>query len=124
MTYDDPVTLPAGDIAGNPYWQRDTRRAYPRISAVTQKDAVALLTVGSEAAPKQELVGEAGEKAVVAAESEGDKGLASFLQQNQVGEEVLINGMPPLPSGQALGSGEWNVHKYKLGEDQAYGDNK
>lgn len=124
MTYDDPVTLPAGDIAGNPYWQRDSRRSYPRLSAVTQKDAVALLTVGSEAAPKAELVGEAGAKAVVEAQTEGDKGLASFLQQKRIGEEVLVNGMPPLPSGQSLGRGEWDVHKYELTEEQAYGEQK
>lgn len=120
LGYDDPVTLPAGDIAGNPYWKRDTRRAYPRLSAVTQQDAVALLTVGSEAAPKAELVGEAGEKALVEAKNEGDKGLASFLEQKRIGEEVLVNGLPPLPSGQCLGRGEWDVHKYQLTEDQSY----
>lgn len=122
MTYDDPVTAPSGDIAGNAYWQRDTRRAYPRRSAVTQADAVALLSVGSAAHPKGELIGEAGEKALVAAKGEGEKGLASFLDGTKIGEEVLVNGMPPLPSGQSLGRGEWDVHKYELGEEQAYGD--
>ena len=124
LTYDDPVTAPAGDIAGNPYWQRDTRRAYPQASAVTQADAVALLSVGSQAHPKGELVGEAGEKALVEAKGEGEKGLATFLQEKKIGEEVLVNGMPPLPSGQSLGRGEWDVHKYELGDHQAYGDNK
>ena len=47
--YDDPVTVPAGDIAENPYWKRDIRRSYPRGSIVSQADVVALLTVGSKA---------------------------------------------------------------------------
>ncbi|RYC63499.1 NADH dehydrogenase/NADH:ubiquinone reductase (H(+)-translocating) [Xylaria longipes] len=34
LTYDDPVTLPAGDIADNPYWKRDARRSYPKLSFV------------------------------------------------------------------------------------------
>ncbi|SPN97533.1 probable NADH dehydrogenase (ubiquinone) 29/21K chain precursor [Cephalotrichum gorgonifer] len=120
-SYDDPVTLPAGDIAGNAYWQRDTRRSYPRLSVVNQADAVALLTVGSAAAPKAELVGEAGAKAIVEAKTEGDKGLATFLEgAKDVKADVLVNGLPPLPSGQSLGSGEWNVHKYELVEEQTY----
>lgn len=122
LAFDDPVTAPAGDIAGNPYWQRDTRRAYPRLSAVTQADAVALLSVGSEAAPKAELVGEAGEKALVEAKDEGEKGLAAFLETKKVGEQVLVNGMPPTPSGWTLGSGKWDVHKYELLKDQTYKD--
>ena len=120
--YPDPVTTPAGDIAENPYWKRDSRRAYPRLSAVTQSDAVALLTVGSEAAPKRELIGEEGAKALVEARGEGEKGLASFFEGSKdAAKGVLVNGMPPLPSGHSLGSGEWDVHKYKLEAEQAYG---
>ena len=51
-TYDDPVTLPAADIAGNPYWKRDVRRQYAQLSTVTQGDVVALLSVGSKAQEK------------------------------------------------------------------------
>lgn len=123
MSYDDPVTVPAGDIADNPYWKRDTRRNYPRLSVVNQADAVALLTVGNATAPKVELIGEAGSQALVAAETEGqEKGLAKVFEEKGVAatKELLVNGMPPLPSGQSLKSGEWDVHPWGLTEEQAY----
>jgi len=128
MKYDDPVTVPAGDIADNPYWKRDARRAYPALSVVGQADAVALLTVGSAAAPKQELIGEAGTKALVAAEEEGkSKGLATFLetkggQSGAVIQDLLVDGLPPLPSGQSMVQGKWDVHKYELNQEQTYGE--
>ncbi|KAL6864032.1 hypothetical protein J3F83DRAFT_184927 [Trichoderma novae-zelandiae] len=125
QTYDDPVTLPAGDIADNPYWKRDTRRAYPKLSVVTQGDAVSLLTVGSAAQPKVELIGEAGDKALVAAQQEGETtGLAKFLEKApkaDVAKDVFVDGLPPLPSGQNLKAGGWDVHNYELNEEQTYG---
>ncbi|KAL7814497.1 hypothetical protein V8C26DRAFT_403986 [Trichoderma gracile] len=124
-TYDDPVTLPAGDIADNPYWKRDVRRAYPKLSVVTQGDAVSLLTVGSAAQPKVELIGEAGDKALVAAKEEGEStGLAKFLEKApkaDVAKDVFVDGLPPLPSGQNLRAGGWDVHAYELNEEQTYG---
>ncbi|KAF5869466.1 putative nadh-ubiquinone oxidoreductase kda subunit protein [Botrytis fragariae] len=65
FSFIDPVTLPAGDIAENPYWKRDSRRSYPQLSFVAQSDVVGLLSVGSEAAPRKELVGETGVKELV-----------------------------------------------------------
>ncbi|KAJ9156177.1 hypothetical protein NKR23_g946 [Pleurostoma richardsiae] len=126
LGYDDPVTAPAGDIADNPYWKRDARRNYPRLSVVGQADAVALLTVGNAAAPRVELVGEAGSKALVAAEQEGqEKGLAAFFEEKQgakdaVAKDLLVDGLPPLPSGHSLASGKWDVHKYGLAEENSY----
>ncbi|KAL7949465.1 hypothetical protein V8C42DRAFT_310954 [Trichoderma barbatum] len=122
-TYVDPVTLPAGDIADNAYWKRDVRRAYPQLSVVTQGDAVSLLTVGSAAQPKVELIGEAGDKALVAAQKEGETGLANFLEKapKDVAKDVFIDGLPPLPSGQSLTAGGWDVHKYEVNEEQTYG---
>lgn len=132
MLYDDPVTIPAGDIADNPYWKRDSRRAYPTLSFVNQGDAVALLGVGSAAAPKQELVGEAGEKALAVAREAGQqKGLAEFFEEKgkqgvmTAAADLFVNGLPPMPSGQALkadNSGAWEVKDYELLEDQSYGD--
>lgn len=120
----DPVTLPAGDIADNAYWKRDNRRAYPRLSVVAQATAAQLLTVGSAAAPKVELIGEAGEKKLVAARQEGEAGgLAKVLGQTpprDVAKDVFVDGLPPLPSGHSLASGSWDVHKYELAEDNAY----
>ncbi|ROV89853.1 hypothetical protein VMCG_09520 [Cytospora schulzeri] len=125
LSYDDPVTVPAGDIADNPYWKRDTRRNYPRLSVVDQADAVALLTVGNAARPKVELVGEEGSKALVAAEAEGqEKGLAKVFEEKGVdlARELLVDGLPPLPSGQSFKSGQWDVHPWELNEDQSYPD--
>ncbi|KAI1466088.1 21 kDa subunit of NADH dehydrogenase [Daldinia caldariorum] len=123
-TYDDPVTIPAGDIADNAYWRRDARRAYPKLSFVTQADAVALLAVGSAAAPRQELVGEAGEKQLVAAREEGSAGgLAAYFEKSKAAavaaakETLFVNGLPPVPSGERRESdGTWKVHDYALTE--------
>ncbi|KAF9880768.1 nadh-ubiquinone oxidoreductase kda subunit [Colletotrichum karsti] len=129
LTYDDPVTVPAGDIADNPYWKRDARRNYPALSVVNQADVVSLLSVGSAANPRVELIGEAGEKALVAAQAEAKaSGLAPYLEKNaaravEASKETLFtNGLPPTPSGHDLKSGKWDVHKYKVNEDQSYGD--
>ncbi|EHK39587.1 Conserved hypothetical protein [Trichoderma atroviride IMI 206040] len=120
QSYDDPVTIPAGDIADNAYWKRDVRRSYPQLSVVNQGYAVSLLTVGSAAKPKVELIGEAGEQALVAAQKEGETGLATFFEKapKDVAKDVFVDGLPPVPSGQTLVSGAWDVHKYELHEEQ------
>ena len=121
--YDDPVTVPAGDIADNAYFKRDTRRAYPKLSVVNQADAVALLSVGSAAQPKVELIGEAGQKQLVATQEEAQAGLAKALEKaspKDVAKDLFVNGLPPLPSGQSLSSGSWDVYKYKLSEEKSY----
>jgi len=118
LAYTDPVTIPAGDIAENPYWKRDVRRSYPKLSVVSQGDVVGLLTVGSAAAPKQELIGEAGSKSLVAAEQEGEKGLAAYFREKKDFGAVLgENGLPPLPSGMSIASG---VKGYEMTEEQSY----
>ncbi|TVY45049.1 NADH-ubiquinone oxidoreductase 21.3 kDa subunit [Lachnellula occidentalis] len=91
LAFIDPVTIPAGDIAENPYWKRDSRRSYPQLSFVNQADAVALLSVGSEAAPKKELIGEEGGKALVQAKGEGEKGLAAHFEA--VGKEGVLEAL-------------------------------
>lgn len=130
LAYDDPVTIPAGDIADNPYWKRDARRAYPQLSFVTQGDAVALLSVGSVAAPKQELVGDAGLKQIVAVQEEGKAGgLSVFFEKNKdaavaAKEGLFVDGLPPLPGGERMrrGDGKWEVYKYELTEENTYPD--
>ncbi|KAL2118569.1 hypothetical protein VTJ04DRAFT_8229 [Mycothermus thermophilus] len=127
LSYDDPVTAPAGDIADNPYWKRDARRNYPRLSVVAQPHQVALLTVGSAAQPRVELIGEEGSKALVAAAESGkEMGIAGYLEKSgaEAAKRVLeaTGGLPPLPSGQRLnGPGKWEVYKYGLNEEQSYG---
>jgi hypothetical protein len=129
LKYDDPVSLPAGDIADNPYWKRDARRNYPRLSVIGQAQQVALLTVGSAAEPRVELIGEEGSRALVKAEEDGKPeagGLAAYLEDKGVeaANRVLqmTGGLPPLPSGQSLATGKWDVHKYDLVEEQSYGE--
>ena len=119
IAYEDPVTLPAGDIAGNPYWKRDHRRHYPALSVVNQGDLVGLLSVGSAAQPKVELIGEAGEKALVAAKQEGETGLAKAFEKapQAAAKDVFVNGLPPLPGGTSLNAGgKWDVYNYGLTE--------
>ncbi|CAG9992653.1 hypothetical protein V2G26_009173 [Clonostachys chloroleuca] len=118
LAYDDPVTVPAGDIADNPYWKRDHRRHYPATSTIGQAQLASLLTVGSAAQPKVELIGEAGEQALVAAKQEGEAGLAKALEKVPAAapKDLFVGGLPPTPSGTSLASGEWDVHKYSLTE--------
>ncbi|PGH21592.1 hypothetical protein AJ80_03025 [Polytolypa hystricis UAMH7299] len=101
LSYDDPVTLPAGDIADNPYWKRDARRNYARQSVLNQGDVVGLLTVGSRAAPKEDVlqIGEAGSRQLVEVKQEGDeRGLAPFFEKNKSAETILgPDGLPPMP---------------------------
>ncbi|KAM7187982.1 NADH/ubiquinone oxidoreductase [Rhypophila sp. PSN 637] len=125
MKYDDPVTIPAGDIADNWYWARDHRRNYPRFSTIGQAQQVALLTVGSAAQPRVELIGEEGSKALVEAEESGkEAGLAAYLEKTgaETAKYVLAQtgGLPPLPSGETLATGKWDVHKYGLADENSY----
>ncbi|KAF2709275.1 21 kDa subunit of NADH dehydrogenase [Pleomassaria siparia CBS 279.74] len=121
-TYNDPITLPAADIAENPYWKRDSRRRYPQLSTVTQADAVALLEVGSAANPKYDLIGDAGTKQLVAAKDEGSKGLSvAFSRNTGLAKDVLgPGGMPPLPSGMFLTDGGQGSRSYNLNAEQSY----
>jgi hypothetical protein len=82
---------------------------------VGQGDVVALLSVGSEAKPKMELVGEAGSKALVSAQESGEKGVAAFFRETGARDlaGVLEEGnLPPMPS--AMGG-------RKVGDDVKYG---
>jgi hypothetical protein len=123
-TYDDPVTFPAGDIADNPYWKRDVRRAYPRLSVVNQADVVGLLTVGSKANPKDGVlkVGDAGSKQLMEIKEEGEKGLATFFgkdKRNMLGV-FGKDGLPPfpVPANKATKTGE---KKYIVNQDGEQG---
>ncbi len=120
FSFKDPVTLPAGDIAGNPYWKRDARRSYPQLSTVTQGDVVGLLSIGSLNSPKRELIGEAGTQALIEVKKEGETGLAAYF--TKTGKEGALaalgqDGLPPLPSGQSLKVGAGTYH---LTEENSY----
>ena len=115
------MTVPAADLAENPYWKRDVRRRYPRLSVVNQADVVGLLSVGSEAEPKEGALptGEAGSKQLISVKEEGEKGLAAFFEkQKGVPASVLgSDGLPPMPID--LGRTPRGKH-YELLEDQSY----
>lgn len=123
LGYDDVVTTPAGDIAENPYWKRDVRRSYPKLSVVTQPDVVGLLSVGSAAAPKEDVlkIGDAGKTQLVEVKEEGERGLSAYFEKNKgVLAGVLgKDGLPPTPTSRhAQGK------RYQLveAEQQTYGD--
>ena len=98
-TYDDPVSVPAADIADNPYWKRDVRRNYANPSVLAQADVVGLLSMGSEANPSPKLLrGEEGSKQLVAVKDEGQKGLSAYFEKEKgVGTVLGADGMPPMP---------------------------
>ncbi|KAK3647865.1 hypothetical protein LTR56_007839 [Elasticomyces elasticus] len=116
--YDDPVTVPAADIAENPYWKRDMRRSYPKLSIVQQPDVVALLSVGSAAAPKEDVlqIGDAGNKQLVALKEEGKQGLSAFFAKDKSAFKGVLgpDGMPPNPA--AL-----QGKRYEMLKEQTYG---
>ena len=119
--YDDPTTVPAADLAENPYWKRDVRRQYPKLSVVRQPDVVGLLSVGSAQSPKENVlqIGDAGAKQLVAVKEEGEKGLSAFFQKdNKAGLSVLgPNGLPPLPTSRYPSS---TPKRYEMLKEQSY----
>ena len=121
--YDDAVTLPAGDIAENPYYKRDVRRSYPRLSVVSQADAVGLLTVGSRSAPKESVlqIGDAGTRQLAELREEGKtKGLSAFLQSSKPTDILSSSGLPPLPSG-LPGESTGHTGQYVLDQESGTG---
>lgn len=119
-TYDDPTTVPAADIAENPYWKRDTRRSYPKLSVVRQQDVVALLSVGNAQTPKDTLqIGDAGKKQLVAVNEEGQKGLSAFFQKERTAFASVLgqNGLPPLPTSRYPSAAP---KRYEMLKEQTY----
>jgi len=117
-SYDEAVTTPAADIADNPYWRRDMRRSYPKLSAVTQGDAVGLLTMGSAANPSPKLLaGEEGTKQLVAVKQEGQKGLAAYFESEKGAAVLNEDGLPPMPPP----FGQKDLVKYEIGPT-SYGE--
>lgn len=119
--YDDIVTVPAGDIAENPYYRRDMRRAYPRLSVVSQADVVGLLSVGSAEKSKEDVlrIGDAGAKQLVETKQEGEqRGLAALFEKDKksISGVFGLNGLPPFPTGGSPSSLEGG-RKYVMDQD-------
>lgn len=121
LRFEDPVTLPAGDIADNAYWKRDFRRSYPKLSVVNQGDVVGLLEMGNSVEAKRELIGDAGSKALLEVKDKGQQGgLAKYFEAEGASKakEVLnSNGLPPTPNGVGFWKG---ARSYELTEENAY----
>lgn len=99
QSYEEPMTLPASDIAGNPYYKRDHRRNYPQISCFNQSTIAGLLSYGSAASPRI-ADGEKG-KAALATVSTGQLSLTQVLgsatKDVVSGSALEKTGLPPLP---------------------------
>ena len=119
------MTVPSGDIAENAYYKRDIRRSYPRLSVVKQADVVGLLSVGSKANPKENVlqIGDAGAKQLVQVKQEGEqKGLAAFFEKEKSNAASIFgpNGLPPFPSGMSRVS-PVGGRKYVMDPDREQG---
>lgn len=111
LTYIEPVTIPAGDIAENPYWKRDHRRNYPQTAFYDQATIAGLLTYGSAANPRI-AKGEAGTKALTQIQ-EGQISLNQTLAAPSakdviLGEVLDKTGNPPIPP--SLTKKNWQIN--------------
>lgn len=91
--YKDPVTIPAGDIKGNPYHKRDYRRNYPQVHGFDQTKVSGLLQLGSAEKPRVSI---------------GDKGLKEVaLYQDALAGVSLTSTLtkvdPAIIKGELLG---------------------
>lgn len=105
--YTDPATLPASDIAGNPYYARDHRRNYPRIAYYDQTLTAGLLKLGSAANPRI-ADGNAGTQELAAiSEDKLTNIIASSSKDVILGEVLEKSGQPPIPP--ALNKKKWKI---------------
>jgi hypothetical protein len=97
------------------------RRNYPKLSTVTQRDTVGLLTMGSAAKPSPKLLpGEEGQKQLVAAKEEGRRGLSTYFESERGAAVLGEGGLPPMPV--AVRSAQAAAQDYKIREEQSYKD--
>ena len=115
--YIEPLTSPAADLAGNPYWKRDTRRDYPRVLVYSQPYIAGLLSYGNAAAPRI-AAGQVGTKALAEVQ-DGKLALTQVLASAEIGKDLLARngGFPPLP-GTGRGRTKW---KFNLNEESGQG---
>lgn len=91
--YKDPVTLPAGDIKGNPYYKRDYRRNYPQVHAFNQTKVSGLLQLGSALQPR------------ISIGNKGTQELATYGESAQVSLATTLSAVPEsVVKGEILGS--------------------
>ncbi|CAG7850532.1 SubName: Full=Related to NADH-ubiquinone oxidoreductase 21.3 kDa subunit {ECO:0000313/EMBL:CCA67566.1} [Serendipita indica DSM 11827] len=97
--YSTPATM-ASDVAQNPYWKRDVRRAYPQLSVVTQAEYSKVLLAspqGQSIAPPKESSEESEKSSVPATET--NKSLSEVLEAiNKLQPVFSESNLPPTPS--------------------------
>ena len=101
------------------------RRSYPRLSVVKQADVVGLLTVGSKAEPKDDVlqIGDAGTRQLVQVKQDGEeKGLAALFEKDKKSVAGIFgpDGLPPFPSGLSRVSPRGGKN-YVMDKDRAEG---
>ncbi|RLV94129.1 hypothetical protein JA1_001958 [Spathaspora sp. JA1] len=116
--YQDPSTVPAADIKGNPYHKRDHRRNYPQVVGFNQTKVSGLLQLGSASKPRISI---------------GDKGtqeLSTFIDPSaEVSLSTTLKTIPAnVVKGEILGKhGEpivapsLNKFKWKILSEPAHG---
>lgn len=85
---------------------------------------VGLLSVGSEKAPKDDVlqIGEAGSKQLVEVKDEGEKGLAAFFKKDNKNMAGVLGpgGMPPMPKNLGQNMKQNGGHRYEILKEQSY----
>jgi hypothetical protein len=93
---------------------------------VSQADAVSLLTVGSQAVPKDDVlqIGEAGAKQLVEVQEQGqERGLAALFEKDKKSIQGVLgaNGLPPTPANINT-IAQASQSKYEINREQGYPD--
>lgn len=117
IEYKDPVTLPAGDIKGNPYYKRDYRRNYPQVHGFDQTKISGLLSVGSAATPRVS-IGTKGAKELAAFDPGKTVSLASTLASVDL---AVIKGEVLGTQGEPVVAPAMHKFKWKILEEAQHG---
>lgn len=121
--YKDPVTIPAGDIKGNPYFKRDHRRQYPQVHSFNQTKVSGLLTLGNAQQPRIS-VGEKGQKELAPYKQVGgvaeveEVSLATTLSQIP---ESVIKGEVLGKQGEPIVAPSLNKFKWQILPESVHG---
>ena len=108
--YKDPITIPAGDIKGNPYFKRDFRRNYPQVHGFNQTKLSGLLQLGNSQHPRIS-VGDKGTKELSTFEGGNVVSLTSTLSklpENVIKGEILGKQGEPIVAP-SLNKFKWEI---------------
>ncbi|KAI5959613.1 uncharacterized protein KGF55_005257 [Candida pseudojiufengensis] len=109
--YKDPITIPAGDIKGNPYYKRDYRRNYPQLHGFNQTKISGLLNLGSEQKPRISIGKKGEEELVVYKQPNQEISLSTTLTnlpENIIKGEILGNEGEPIIAP-SLNKFKWEI---------------